>query len=170
MLIEEYTPNWNKKFLNIKYVLVETLDSKSVKIEHIGSTSVPGLIAKPIIDIDLVYDSNGDFTSLEENLELIGYYHNGDQGVEGREVFKRTKNQDHPILDVVKHHLYVCHADSEELKRHILFRDKLRNDNEMIKEYASLKLHLAEKAKQDGKVYAQLKETEAKAFFEKGLK
>ncbi len=171
MLLINYQEKWAEDFEQIKQVLLGQLSSNvRIQIEHIGSTAIPGLMAKPIIDIDLIYFSADEFTVTLEELRGIGYYHNGDQGIKGREVFKRTKNQNHPVLDSIKHHLYVCHKDSDELKKHLLFRDKLRNDREVLENYAALKLHLATKANQDRKLYAQLKESEAKAFFEKILK
>lgn len=165
MLLIEYHEKWVEDFLQIKKILVEANEGVSLQIEHIGSTSIPGMIAKPIIDIDLVYYSKGDFTSIKSNLESIGYYHNGDQGIPGREVFKRVSAGKHKILDTITHHLYVCHAESEELKKHLHFRNTLRQNKSLAQEYEGLKLRLAEKANQDRKLYAQLKETEGAEFF-----
>lgn len=171
MLLIEHQEKWSTDFEQIKQLLLNQLTTYAeIQIEHVGSTAVSGLIAKPIIDIDLIYFSESDFIPINEGLQEIGYYHNGNQGIEGREVFKRTSEENHPTLDSIKHHLYICYEGSDELKRHLLFRDKLRKDNELAKEYAELKLHLAARANQDRKVYAQLKETEARAFFDKILK
>lgn len=169
MLLIEHQEKWSTDFDQIKQLLLDQLTRDvKIQIEHVGSTSISGMPAKPIIDIDIIYQS--DFEKIKVNLEEIGYCHNGNQGIEDREVFKRTSEGNHPILDTIEHHLYVCYEGSDELKRHLLFRDKLRKDKELAKEYAELKLHLAARANQDRKVYAQLKETEAKAFFEKILK
>lgn len=163
MLILQYQNHWKKDFEQIKSVLLEQLDSFQVEIEHVGSTSVPGLAAKPIIDIDIIYQKN-DFEDIRKQLEKLGYYHNGNQGVEGREVFKRNKNLNSHTLDGVAHHLYMCPPDSDEFKKHILFRDHLRANITSREAYQELKLDLASRANQNKKKYAELKETEANGF------
>ncbi len=167
MLIHEYQKSWAKSFIKIKEVIKTTIPNIVLEVEHIGSTSVKYLAAKPIIDIDLIYFHSKSFEKVKEGLENIGYYHNGNQGIEGREVFKRDKlKQNHPILDSIYHHLYVCHINNEELRRHLIFRDFLRaNDNKRI-EYEKLKISIAERANQDKKEYARLKEEMAREFIE----
>jgi GrpB-like predicted nucleotidyltransferase (UPF0157 family) len=165
MLIQKYTPNWKKDFNDIKNVLTEALINLNVQIEHIGSTSIPNLPAKPIIDIDIVFDTPKDFDVIKGRLEKIGYYHNGNQGIPNRDVFKRGQSDDkHDILDSIAHHLYVCKSDSEALERHILFRDYLLVNEEARIQYQNLKYALAEEAHQDRKKYAALKEEKGNAF------
>ncbi|MEL7160266.1 MAG: GrpB family protein, partial [Bacteroidota bacterium] len=72
----------------------------------------------------------------------------------------------HPVLDDLQHHLYVCHQDSPELRRHLLFRDYLRKHIWARVEYGELKLRIAITAGQDRKRYARLKEAEARKFIE----
>ncbi|MBP6686221.1 MAG: GrpB family protein [Lacibacter sp.] len=170
MLVREYTTKWVHDFQIIKTILNEALQHLPLTIEHIGSTSIPGLAAKPIIDIDIVYENNVSFIEIKNRLERIGYYHNGNQGITDRDVFKR-KNvaTKHPVLDSIAHHLYVCPAHSEELKRHLLFRNYLRINENARNEYQKLKLALAAKAQQDKKRYAVLKEENAGEFIEKIL-
>lgn len=169
MLIQKHNPNWKTDFEKINQRLRKTLDGLIIRIEHVGSTSVPDLDAKAIIDIDVVFE--GDvFQEINKKLTSIGYFHNGDQGIKGREVFKRGKDTNHEILDSITHHLYVCHQASEELKRHLLFRDHLRENEEAREQYVQLKLKLAQKANQDKKIYAQLKEREATNFINDCIK
>ena len=164
MLIVEYNPEWINQFEQIKEKLSQCLIGISVNIEHVGSTSVPKLAAKPIIDIDIIYYQIVDFERIKNNLESFGYYHNGNQDIEGREVFKRYANQNDEILDEISHHLYVCKNDCEELHRHILSRDYLRK-NEIAREfYENLKFQIAEGASQDKKLYAQHKQLKANSF------
>ena len=166
MLIQEYNPEWIKHFEKIKEKLSQYLIGISVTIEHIGSTSVPQLAAKPIIDIDIIYYEDADSERIKNRLEKFCYYHNGNQGIEGREVFKRNANQDDEILDKIAHHLYVCKNDCEELYRHILSRDYLRK-NEIAREfYENLKYQIAEEANQDRKLYANIKELKANSFID----
>ncbi len=158
MLIESYTPNWINDFMNIKREIEIGLHGIDYSIEHIGSTAVPNLNSKPIIDIDMIYSQQADFEKIKLGLIKIGYYHNGNQGIESREVFKRNDTMTNKILDTVQHHLYVCPSDSKALERHILSRNFLRKNDWARLKYQQLKYELAEKANQDRKVYASLKE------------
>ncbi|GAB4013309.1 GrpB family protein [Spirosoma sp. KCTC 42546] len=165
MLIQDYTADWLTDFNELKKVLHEALFDLTVSIEHVGSTSIPELAAKPIIDIDLVFSSRLEFHELTKRLRKIGYYHNGNQGIPNREVFKRdTITAKHPVLDFISHHLYACPTDSEELQKHILFRDYLSRNKEARIYYQTLKYEIADEAKQDRKKYAQLKERKASDF------
>ncbi|MEM7573950.1 MAG: GrpB family protein [Bacteroidota bacterium] len=167
MLILSYTSNWADDFQRIQSVLKDKMADPTLQIEHIGSTAVPGLAAKPIIDLDLIFQTEEQFNLTKSALQALGYYHNGDQGIAGREVFKRNKHgAPHPILDRIAHHLYVCQADNLELKRHLSFRDALIQRPELRQAYQQLKLGIAEAAEQDRKTYARLKEEQARAFIE----
>ena len=100
MLIQPYQKRWEDDFKKLMKILTEHISTNDIKIEHIGSTSVKGLAAKPIIDIDIVYEKPASFKDIKIGLETMGYYHNGNQGIEGREVFKREKERkNHQILD-----------------------------------------------------------------------
>lgn len=167
MLIQEYNRQWPANFQMLKAILTEALTGIAVSIEHVGSTAVPDLAAKPIIDIDIVLTTRNDFETIKDRLAQIGYYHHGNQGIADREVFKRTAvSIPHAVLDTIIHHLYVCPADSEELKRHLLFRNYLRSNEQARNEYQQLKQQLAEEANHDRKLYAQLKEEKARTFIE----
>lgn len=171
MLIHTYQPRWETDFNDLKETLQQGLKGIAVTIEHVGSTSVKNLAAKPIIDMDMVYEKPVSFPAIRNGLEKLGYYHNGDQGIKGREAFKRaTLKTPHNLLDTVEHHLYVCRVDNQELRRHLLFRDYLRTHEEERKAYESLKYTIAEKAHQDRKVYATLKEHIAREFVASLLK
>ncbi|MDX1470790.1 MAG: GrpB family protein, partial [Flavobacteriaceae bacterium] len=81
-----------------------------------------------------------------------GYYHNGNQGIEKRDVFKRNGKSFNDVLDTITHHLYVCQKDSEALERHILLRNYLRKNDRARLAYQKIKYELAEKANQDKSV------------------
>lgn len=166
MLIHPYSADWNTHFELIKNVLDKCFQGLDYTIEHVGSTAVPGLAAKPIIDIDIVFNDPSTFSLIKQALELIGYFHNGNQGIEDREVFKREGTSQDDVLDTIKHHLYVCSADSPALKRHLITRDYLRNNECAKAEYQQMKYELAEKAEQDQKAYAVLKEATVNAFID----
>ncbi len=91
-----------------------------------------GLAAKPIIDIDIVIDDN--FDEVKSLLEEIGYCHEGDLGIPGRDAFK-YEGKPH----VMMHHLYVCKRDNEELQRHITFRNYLREHPDVRDRYGAVK-------------------------------
>ena len=166
MLIETYTPNWIKDFTNIKSEIENGLQGLDYTIEHIGSTSVPNLDSKSIIDIDIIYSRPLDFEKIKYGLERIGYYHNGNQGIKDREVFKRNGKLTNEILDRITHHLYVCPVDSKALERHILSRDFLRKYDWARLKYQQIKYDLAEQAQQDRKKYAELKEENVNDFID----
>ena len=166
MLIQPYNSEWIKQFKEIEKIISSSLVDIHTSFEHIGGTSIKDLSSKPIIDIDLIYYKTNDFSKIKHILESIGYYHNGDQGISGREVFKRKKNNSHFILDNITHHLYACCFDNDELKRHILFRDYLRINPKARLEYEKLKIEIATECNHDKKKYANLKEIKAKSFIE----
>jgi GrpB-like predicted nucleotidyltransferase (UPF0157 family) len=166
MLIKTYTSNWVKDFANIKREIENGLQGLVYTIEHVGSTSVPNLDSKSIIDIDIIYSKQSDFQKIKLRLQQIGYYHNGSQGIEDRDVFKRNGKFQNQILDIVKHHLYVCSSNSKALERHILSRDFLRKNDWARIKYQQMKYEVAEKANQDRKVYATLKELNINDFID----
>lgn len=133
-----YDYKWNEEFQKIKLDLEKMLEDSIIAIEHVGSTSVEGLSAKPIIDIDIIIKSYDNFHDVKSRLESLGYYHEGDLGISGREAFGYVEKQ-----EFMTHHLYVCPQDSDELKRHIAFRDYLRINKEDRDKYSEIKLHAA---------------------------
>ena len=132
-----YDEKWKQDFIDIKREIEEALGDTAIKVEHVGSTSVEGLAAKPIIDIDVVV-ANADVQKAVDKLTAIGYIHEGNLGIEGREAFK-YEGKEH----LRTHHLYVCPEDSKELKRHLAFRDYLRSHKEATTEYSNIKLEAA---------------------------
>ena len=167
MLIEKYTADWVENFTDLKRELDKGLSELEYWIEHIGSTSVPNLDSKPIIDIDIVYEKESEFEKIKTELIKIGYSHHGNQGIENREVFKRNGQAISRILDTITHHLYVCPKHSIALERHILSRDYLRKNDWARLAYQDMKHDLAKKANQNKKRYAELKELNANGFIDK---
>ena len=165
MVIEHYNEDWIIHFNQIKNILENKL-TKIIQIEHVGSTSIIGMYAKPVIDIDIVINNNA-FETTKEELEIIGYTYEGNLGIIGREAFKRNNIIWNEILDKINHHLYVCAKDNE-LERHILFRDYLNKNYEAKMGYNDIKMAIIEKyGNEDSEKYVSTKETEYKWFFEK---
>jgi GrpB-like predicted nucleotidyltransferase (UPF0157 family) len=170
MLIEKYNENWENQFITIKNILEKNL-TNIISIEHVGSTSIKGMYAKPIIDIDIIIHDDSNFEITKTELSLIGYHHNGNQGIAGREAFKRNKANRDEILDEINHHLYVCAKDNDELKRHMLFRDYFRQHKEKIIAYNNIKIEILKKYGENNREkYVEVKENDYKWFFEEAIK
>lgn len=138
VIVLPWDPLWTRDFDAIRQELAAALGALAVRIEHVGSTSVEGLAAKPIIDLDVVIRDDQPLGQVIEALAQIGYIHEGDLGIPGREAFCYESK---PHLR--KHHLYVCPESSRELHRHTAFRDRLRTDPEAAAEYSRVKLEAA---------------------------
>ena len=134
VVVLPYDEQWKQDFLVIKDKLTSALGQLARGIEHVGSTSVENLSAKPIIDIDVVIKDYTVFEKVVSVLETISYRNEGDLGIAGREAFKYDGKE-----HLRKHHLYVCPADSPELKRHFAFRDYLRSHPDAVREYIHIK-------------------------------
>ena len=146
-----YTAKWKQDFEDIKEELAAALGDLAIAIEHVGSTSVEGLAAKPIIDIDVVVAVENMQAAIQA-LAAIGYIHEGDLGIAGREAF-RYEGKEH----LQTHHLYVCPKDSQELKRHLLFRDYLKEHPELAREYGEIKQEAAKRFPDDIESYIEYK-------------
>jgi GrpB-like predicted nucleotidyltransferase (UPF0157 family) len=152
VIVVPYDSKWNSEFKKIKVYLQKTLENSIVAIEHIGSTSIEGLSAKPIIDIDIIIQSYDKFEDVKFRLRNLGYYHEGDLGIKNREAFGYSEKN-----EFMSHHLYVCPQNSQELKRHIAFRDYLRTHKEDRERYSVIKLQAAIKYPMDIDSYIETK-------------
>ena len=139
VVVLPYDAEWRSAFEAIKFEIEDALRDLILCIEHVGSTSVKGMSAKPCIDIDVVIRDYSVFDAVVKRLETIGYIHEGDLGIKGREAFKYA---DKPHL--MTHHLYVCPKDSDELRRHTVFREHLRQNPEAVERYSRVKEKAAE--------------------------
>jgi len=133
VVVEKWNPKWKDEFERIVVSLGKDIIYNSIKIEHVGSTSVEGLSAKPIIDLDILIE-NDKFEIIKRLLNDKGYKHEGDLGIEGREAFSYSGKE-----ELMTHHLYVCPRDSKELFKHITFRDFLKNNPALASEYSKVK-------------------------------
>ena len=97
MIVVEYKKDWPQQFLKIKTELQKVLTTPC-QVQHVGSTSIPGMKAKPIIDIDVGLDNWADFEAVKKVLAEIGYEHEGDKGITGREAFCRNGKVHNEIL------------------------------------------------------------------------
>jgi len=146
VVVVAYDPNWPGFFETLRERIAEAIGGLMAAIEHVGSTAVPGLAAKPIIDIDVLLASETLLPVAIDRLARLGYVHQGNLGIPEREAFLAPAN-DPP------HHLYVCPPRSAEFQRHIAFRDYLRAHPSDVKTYGDLKLALASQFREDRSAY-----------------
>ena len=159
VIVTDYDPRWPIWFEELARVYRRALGALVVTVEHVGSTSVPGLAAKPILDIDIVIPSRAVLPDVVAGLAALGYRHQGDRGIPGRDSFARDGD------DWPAHHLYVCAADAPALAQHLRFRDWLRTHADGAAAYAQLKRRLAELHRDDRERYTVAKS----GFIERAL-
>ena len=159
--ITGYSEDWPKRFGEIRDCLRSELASEGVafEVEHFGSTAVPGLAARPLIDLCVVVFDALDFPALLGGLDRLGYVYERAQGVPGLETFRR-KGPDVPFLahkrDFSPHHLYASVWGAPDLGRHLAFRDQLKHDANDRAAYAKLKIDLAPHADAAGYMEAKI--------------
>jgi GrpB-like predicted nucleotidyltransferase (UPF0157 family) len=147
--IVEYDAAWPLRFRALAGRARAALGDLALAVEHVGSTSVPALAAKPVIDPDVIVRPE-DVERAIERLAGIGYVHRGELGIPGRHAFR-------PPPGEAKHHLYLCVAGSDGLRDHLLFRDHLRAHPDVAREYTDLKRRLAEAHGADRDGYQEAK-------------
>ncbi|MEG1726213.1 MAG: GrpB family protein [Anaerovoracaceae bacterium] len=138
VIVIPYDKQWVNEFEKIKSQITAVLGTTAISVEHVGSTSVFGLWAKPIIDIDVVIKDETVLLIAIKKLESIGYHYEGDLGIEGRYAFCYDTKP-----NLMLHHLYVCPQNSKELNRHICFRNYLRDHHEAVEKYSQIKREAA---------------------------
>ena len=148
-VIVDYDPSWPEKFQQLKKSVEAALSDLAVSIDHVGSTAVPGLAAKPVIDVDVVVDHQ-NFSRAVNGLGSIGYQHQGELGIPGREAFQSPDNG-------IRHHLYLVTPDNREYRRHIKLRDYLRLHPKDAQQYAELKRRIAPLYLTDRAAYSSAK-------------
>lgn len=156
-----YDGKWKTGFEDIKREIEAAVGDIIIGIEHVGSTSVVGLSAKPCIDIDVVIEDYSVFSAVAGGLARIGYIHEGDLGIKDREAFKYSCK---PHL--LNHHLYVCPKDSRELYRHITFRNFLRSNPDAAAKYGRIKEKAAELFPDDVNKYIEYKSAYINELYE----
>ena len=134
--VADYDPDWPRTFERLRSLYAEKLRAVPVLgIEHVGSTAVEGLAAKPIIDIDIVV-APGSVDRVADALGSIGFHPLGEQGIPGRWAFEAPD-------ELPRTHTYVVKAGGLALRNHLAIRDSLRADPGLRSAYARLKASLA---------------------------
>jgi GrpB-like predicted nucleotidyltransferase (UPF0157 family) len=141
-----WSPDWAEQFDAVAVVLRGAVaDIPGARVEHVGSTSVPGLPAKPILDIDVIVGAY-DVPAAVAALGGIGYVHRGDLGVAGREAF-------HALDAEPRRHVYVCTAGTLNVRNHLAVRDVLRRRDDLRDAYGAVKRALADDPAMDIDTY-----------------
>jgi len=135
--IVPYDPGWPREFEIERDRIRTALGSFAVRIDHNGSTAVPGLAAKPVIDIQVSVARVHPIDACAGLLADLGYVHVPHEDDERCPFFHRPKNWPHT------HHIHVVESGSEEERRTLAFRDYLRAHPSAAREYEALKQHLA---------------------------
>jgi GrpB-like predicted nucleotidyltransferase (UPF0157 family) len=138
VVVVDYDAEWPRRFEELRARIWPVVSDVVIRIEHVGSTSVPGLAAKPIVDMTIVVGGRSDVPPTIERLSTLGYRHRGNLGIEDREAF------DHHT-DVPPHHLYVCPEGTIGIVNQLAVRDYLRAHPDAARRYGELKKQLAAK-------------------------
>jgi GrpB-like predicted nucleotidyltransferase (UPF0157 family) len=136
VVVVDYDEEWPRRFEELRARIWPVVADVALGIEHVGSTSVPGLAAKPIIDMTVVVRGRDDVRLAIERLATLGYRHQGTLGIEDREAFE------HPA-DLPRHNLYVCPQGSIGVVNQTAVRDYLRAHPDAARRYAEIKKALA---------------------------
>ena len=152
IVVSDYDPAWPDWFDALHRHIWPAVEEVALRIDHVGSTSVPGLAAKPIIDLDIVVAGPDDVRPVIDRLAPLGYRWRGDLGVVGREAFRRPDDDGLPT-----HHLYLVVENNKAHLDHWLLRDRLRADPDARDRYAALKRRNVELADRDMDVYVAAK-------------
>lgn len=137
--LELYDPRWQDDYEKERIQLLKMLGDNICSLAHIGSTAIPGIHAKPIIDVVIGVRSIEMVPELVELLKSLNYVYRGENGLPKRHFFRKT------FGNVVTHHLHVVEEGSDYQRKHLFFRDHLRQNKEAAQEYDRLKIFLAKK-------------------------
>jgi len=148
--VVEYDSNWKTLFDKEQIKLSEVMAPNAVLIEHIGSTSIAGMAAKPIIDIMVEVSDIDAVTESVSGMEALGYLAKGENGIAGRRYFQKGGNQR-------SHHVHVFQSGDENLIRHRAFKEYVQSHTDVAKRYMDIKKAAVGICNNDINVYMALK-------------
>ncbi|NOR45469.1 MAG: GrpB family protein [Candidatus Delongbacteria bacterium] len=149
VILVEYDKSWGVEFENEKNSIQRAITDYKIGVEHVGSTSIDSLCAKPIIDILIGIEHFDDGFECIHDLEAIRYESKGENGVQGRHFFAKGNPR--------THHIHMVEINSSFWNEHLLFRDYLRNNSDTRIRYSELKKELALKYVNDREKYTSSK-------------
>jgi GrpB-like predicted nucleotidyltransferase (UPF0157 family) len=145
-----YSDSWPAKFEEEKEIILSEIHLANLQVHHVGSTSVKGLAAKPVIDILLEVDSVVELDAVEEKFKKIGYECKGEYGISGRQYYQKGES-------LRTHHIHAFNRGSKDVIRHLAFRDYLIEHHEVAREYELIKLNAATECNNNIEKYCDLK-------------
>lgn len=151
VVLVPYDPNWPARYEQAAALIREACADVLVDIQHIGSTSIPGIAAKPYLDIMPGVATFEDGFKLVAAMESLGYSSRGEMGIPNRHYFTKLVEDDEHVW---KHNVHAYAVDDIEWVRHLVFRDALRAENSLRDEYETLKRRLALEHRDDVDQYA----------------
>ncbi len=151
VMLSSYNPEWKKIYKKEKELLLSVLGDQVLDIQHIGSTSVPGVKSKPIIDIAVAVEKIKDAENLIESVEKLGYEYKHEAGVRGRHFFAKGSEKNRT------HYIHMVKLGGKQWRNLTNFREYLLEDKKNIKEYNDLKESLAKEHKDNRDTYTKKK-------------
>lgn len=163
--VVDYTDEWSSIFHKLKEELTTLLKEDNVQIEHIGSTSIDGMPAKPILDLVIGFDTLDEerIQSIIPKLDRLSFIYRGNRKDRGGYLFVKE-----PKENIITHHLHMVEINDDQWTHYLQFRDTLRANPELASEYKELKLGLEKKYADDRLMYTESKEQFIKKVLEGG--
>ena len=159
-----YNPQWKKAFEAESQQIAKVLAENLVVMHHIGSTAIPHIYAKPVIDFLIEVSSLELVTEQTPGMEVLGYEAMGAMGIVGRRYFRKENPP-----GIRTHNVHVYEVDSPEIERHLAFRDYMIAHPEDAEKYSQLKQELAQKYPQDLEGYMDGKDEFIKIMERKAI-
>jgi GrpB-like predicted nucleotidyltransferase (UPF0157 family) len=162
-IVVPHCPKWRDEFEQEAFELKQAMGDSALAVHHIGSTSIEGILAKPIIDILIEVHSFADVDQANSAMVNLGYEVMGEFGIKGRRYFRKNN-----VEGIRTHHVHVFTTGSQGAIRHLAFRDYLRAHPEIAQQYSNLKAALtkADTTNMEGYISGKdpfIKEWEARA-------
>lgn len=154
-----HNDNWDQEFIAVKRMIQDVLSSNALDIQHVGSTAIRGIRAKPILDVAVKVNSFTDLNTA--GMKRHGYEDCGESGVPGRRLFVLRGEG-----NISLHHIHCYEKDNTAFEDQVRFRDYLNSHPESAKQYEQLKQSLAEKYPEDRMAYTDGKERFIKLILE----
>lgn len=159
--LTDFNENWSEMFRSEAQFLKTIFGDEIIKCEHFGSTSVPGLKAKPVIDMMCIVKDIEKIDFFNNKMDSIGYDVAGEWGIAGRRLFRKGGENR-------THHIHFYQSDNPQIERHLIFRDYLRFHSEEAAKYSRFKEDLAQRF-DDTREYSQAKKTFVKEMEQQAL-
>ena len=136
--LSEFSANWAQMFQDEAQFLKTIFGDEIIRFEHFGSTAVPGLKAKPVVDMMCIVKDLENVDSFNDKMHCLGYDVVGEWGISGRRLFRKGGENR-------THHIHFYQLDHPQIERHLVFRDYLRSNPEEAGRYGRFKEELAQR-------------------------